>query len=392
MKITRFLDYSINSIVERQDPDWLANETWVWGQQGVGTANRGFTVRDPFPGKTARAFYKVQDYASNISVGAHKIGLSINSDPTVYDSSLFNKYDQRVVKAEFSSNLLVNGNNTLKTISFPTNATLNSVEYDWYEVEYPRYNKATNDSLYMNILNDVSKNWTTMKITNAVSTDFVIYRTGPYLKKILNYNKTGTTLYFDDSVSVGNKYIVTSAANVLSPIYYYKKNFTDLSSSSNQADYILITAPEFLNKANEYVQFINQNYNVTTKVINVEDIYDQYNYGFFAPEPIRIFLQSANLNWQAPKPSYLFIVGDANYDYYGNTHKYFGSPIAPNYVPSYGHPVSDSWFVIWDSTSFIPQMKVGRIPSNSIADFDWYFDKHKKYLSDPYDFLIKHIC
>jgi len=385
----QFLDYSINSIVDRQDPEWLANETWVWAQQGVGTVNRGFTIQDPYPGKIARAFYKVQDYASNISTGAHRIGLSINSDPTVYDSSLFNKYDQRVVKAEFSSNLLVNGNNILKTISFPTNATLNSVEYDWYEVEYPRYNKTTNDSLYMNVLNDVSKNWTTVKVTNAVSADFVIYRASPYLKKILNYNKSGTTLYFRDSVSVGNKYIATSAARVLTPTYYYKKTFTDLSSPSNQADYILITAPEFLNKANEYVQFISQNYNVTTKVIKVGDIYDQYSFGFFAPEPIRTFLQAANLNWQAPKPSYLFIVGDANYDYYGNTHKYFGSPIAPNYVPSYGDPVSDSWFVIWDSTSFIPQMKVGRIPSNSITDFDWYFDKHKKYLSDPYDLFNK---
>ncbi len=67
----------------------------------------------------------------------------------------------------------------------------------------------------------------------------------------------------------------------------------------------MITAPEFLNKANEYVKFIQQNYNVTTKVVNVNDIYDQYNYGFFAPEPIKTFLQAANLYWQSPKPSYL---------------------------------------------------------------------------------------
>ncbi len=34
-------------------------------------------------------------------------------------------------------------------------------------------------------------------------------------------------------------------------------------------------------------------------------------------------------------------------------------------------------------------MNVGRIPSNSIEDFNRYFDKHKNYLSDPYDAFNK---
>jgi len=381
----RYLDYSIPNIVDRQDPNWMQNETWVWGQQGVGTANRAFTVHDVYPNVTAHAFYKVQDFASNGFSNAHKIGLSINNDVTVYDSASFNKYEQRVVKADFSSNLLNEGSNTLKTISFPTNATLNSIEYDWYEVEFPRFIKAENDSLNFRF-NDLSvPAYKTIKISNVIANDIVIYKITGTPKKITNYTRSGSSIYFNDTVSAGDQYYLISAAKIHSPKYFYVKKITNLTNSSNQADYILITAPEFLTKAQEYTNFIQSNYNVSTKIINVNDIYDQFNYGFFAPEPIRDFLEAANLYWQSPKPSYLFIVGDANYDYYGNKAVYFGSPPVKNYVPSFGDPVSDNWYSIWDTTSLVPQMYVGRIPVNSVSEFDFYLNKHKKYLSDPYD-------
>ncbi|HKI77598.1 MAG TPA: C25 family cysteine peptidase, partial [Ignavibacteriaceae bacterium] len=385
----RYLDYSIPSIIDRQDPYWLQNETWVWGQQGVGTVNRTFTVQDVYPNVTAHAFYKVQDFASNGFTGAHKVGLSINNDATVYDSASFDKYQQRVVKADFSSNLLNEGNNILKTISFPTNATLNSIEYDWYEVEYPRFIKAENDSLNFRFVDLSVPFYRTIKISNILANDIIIYKLTGTPKKITNYTRSGSIIYFNDTVSAGDQYYLISAAKIHSPKYFYVKKITDLTNSSNQADYILITAPEFLSKAQEYTSFIQSNYNVTTKLINVNDIYDQFNYGFFAPEPIRDFLEAANLNWQSPKPSYLFIVGDANYDYYGNKSIYFGSPPVKNYVPSFGDPVSDNWYSIWDTTSLVPQMYVGRIPVNSVSEFNFYLDKHKKYLSDPFDIFNK---
>ena len=386
----RYLDYSVSSLVARQDPDWLQNETWVWAQQGVGTADRTFTVHDVYPKKSAQAYYKIQDYASDIIKNAHKIGLSINSDPTVYDSVSFDKYAQKVVKANFSSNLLSEGNNILKTISFPTNASLNSIAYDWYEVEYPRFSKAINDSLRLKFNDITSPGLKTIKITNVNADNILIYKVTGVPKKITNYVKVATTVYFNDTVRTGDQYYLTSAAETITPVYYYIKKFNDLKDKTNQADYILLTCPEFLSKAKEYTDFIQNNYNVTTKIINVNDIYDQFNYGFFAPEPIKEFLEAANLYWKSPKPVYLFIVGDANYDYYGNDVKYFDTPPVKNYVPSYGDPVSDSWFTIWDTTgSLIQQMYVGRLPVSSNADFDGYFQKHKKYLTVPYDIFNK---
>jgi hypothetical protein len=381
-----YWDYSIENLVVRQFPQYKRNQTWVWGQQYPGTMPLPFTISDIYQGKNAKAFYKIQDYACYDIPNAHQVGLSINNDPTVYDSAFFNKNEQKVVSAQFNSNVLFEGNNNLNAISFPTQTSLNSILYDWYEVEYPRYLKANNDSLKFAINDQVGKYLRSFKITNLSSRNIVLYKYDPQIIKISGLTGTGSEIDFSDSVSPGDKYFLINESKISSPVYYYKKNFADIAATNIQADYILITHPILIPTANQYAAFISQNYSLNTKVINVIDIYDQFNYGYLAPEPIKDFLMAANQNWQAPKPMYLFLVGDANYDYYGNKVKYFGTPPVMNYVPSFGEPVSDTWFTIWDSTgSLVPQLYIGRMPAASIEEFQHFFDKHKKYLSTPFD-------
>ncbi|MDP4174585.1 MAG: C25 family cysteine peptidase [Bacteroidota bacterium] len=386
----RWLDYSIDSQVRRQEPYWKENQTWVWGQQSVGTSSRDFTVSDIYPDKSARAFYKVQSFGSNVVKDAHRVGLSINSNPAVFDSLAFNKYEQKVVKASFSSNLLKNGTNKLNTISFPTQNTINTIEYDWYEVEYPRYLKAIDNSLCFQIDSSLTKALRILKVQNVSSGKVSIYKFSNGIKRIPVITKNGSSVFFTDTVSGGDKYFLSGEEVIRSPKICYLKQFDDIASSSIQADYIILTASELFSKASEYAQFIRENYNVQTKVIDVKDIYDQYNYGFFSPEPIRDFLIDAYNNWKAPKPSYLLLAGDANYDYYGNKTKYDKVPFVKNFVPSFGEPVSDSWFVIWDSTgAYIPQMYLGRLPVGSVEEFEWYLEKHRNYLTSPFDSFNK---
>ena len=88
----------------------------------------------------------------------------------------------------------------------------------------------------------------------------------------------------------------------------------------------------------DYIQFISQNYNISTTSVDVNDIYDEFAYGYFNPESIRDFLEAAHIYWQDPKPKYVFLIGTANYDYYGNKVKNSGAPPKYNLVPSFGFP------------------------------------------------------
>ena len=96
-------------------------------------------------------------------------------------------------------------------------------------------------------------------------------------------------------------------------------------------------------------------------------------------------MYSANKTWVSPAPSYLMLLGDANYDY---KNKLTPPPTVKrkNLVPSYGDPVSDVWFTMWDSSDVnLPQMFVGRIPATSDEEVNFYLDKHQTYLNRGYD-------
>ena len=87
----------------------------------------------------------------------------------------------------------------------------------------------------------------------------------------------------------------------------------------------------------------------------------------------------------APSPSYLLLLGDANYDY---KNKLTPPPtgLRKNLVPSYGNPVSDIWLTMWDSANVnLPQMFVGRIPAVTNAEVNFYLNKHQIYLNRMFD-------
>jgi len=243
-----------------------------------------------------------------------------------------------------------------------------------------------NDSLKFKFNQSLQTSLKVIKLMNAPSSNYILYEISDYSRRVSNFSRSGSTLEFADTIKTGDEFFIITEGKFHSPKIYYKKQFENLVNPNNQADYIIISHPSLNSSVNSYMNVIEGNYSVGVKNINVLDIYDQFNYGFFSPEPIREFLKQANQFWLNPKPSYLFLIGEANYDY----HNYKQiTPHVPNLVPSFGHPVSDSWFAIWDSVLQIPQMFVGRLSAINEAEVLHYLSKHQKYLSDPYDMWNK---
>ena len=50
-------------------------------------------------------------------------------------------------------------------------------------------------------------------------------------------------------------------------------------------------------------------------IVDIEEVYDQFNHGIFNPLAIQKFLRHTYTHWRAPKPTYVLLVGDAHYDY-----------------------------------------------------------------------------
>jgi hypothetical protein len=92
-----------------------------------------------------------------------------------------------------------------------------------------------------------------------------------------------------------------------------------------------------LDQANQLASY-RQEQGLDTAVIDIQDLYDEFNYGIPNPTAIRDFLALAYSTWQAPAPSYVVLLGDASFD----PKNYLGFN-RTNYVPPYLSVVDPNW-------------------------------------------------
>lgn len=374
-----------NDLVESQFPFWDTGKGWYWMWLATWATPRVFTipVSDLVANKTANFYGKVVSRGSTGSTNVHVTKLLINN--TRIDSQVTNRYQRVLLQGSINSNALINGNNTLQiTYGEAGGASNGQMIIDWVEAEYPRKLKFNDDNLFFEYRDLTNTDLRFLKIESVLDTNFVLYKVRPTLKRISKYQLTGTNLLFTDTVSNGDAYILVKNGNTFKPKFIALKTFANLRSQNEQSDYIGITHPAFYGSVNNYLNFISENFSVTTNLTLVDDIFDEFGYGYPTAEAVREFILTKFQNAPAPKPAYLVLFGDANYDYKKYRTASQGIIGGGNFVPSYGYPVSDQYYAVWGESS-LPQMFVGRIPLNTNTEMDFYKSKVQNNLTEPYD-------
>jgi hypothetical protein len=264
----------------------------------------------------------------------------------------------------------------LRVTSVPTQTNPNQFYLDWFEIDYQRFLRARNNQLYFTSEGPTGPNPTQFTVVGFSNPqidvlDLTTRRT------ITGGNVTGDStngyaIQFKDTSSTAKNYFVVAAGGQMSVGPLSRKVFTDIRVNTQGADYIIITHRTFLVAAQRLAahrQTVNQ---VRTRVIDVQDIYDEFNYGVMNGTKLKDFLRYAYLNWQAPAPTYLLLFGDASWDF----HKYLSTSTQTNFVPGYGVPTGDNWFACFNpDTNFIPSMLIGRIPSRDSIQAQRTVDK-----------------
>lgn len=383
-----------NDEVANQTPNWFKNKSLYW--EWISTYNIGASIyndtiklQDVFPGKTGKAFFKLVSSSSSITTKSHNITFSANN--MLLDSEVVDLNKQVLLQGNISSNNLLNGSNVFTLHNYFNGTDPNYLAKDWFEIEYPRYLNLSIDSLYFE-LNDVFSNKIAIiKVDSALSSlsNYEIYKVKPFLKRITNAQVIDGNIFFSDTINTNDAYVIINQAKVSKPQFYYKKNFVNLRNP-RQIDYIAITHPSFMNDAQNYVNTIGQLYSVKPLLVNVNDVYDEFAYGYPYPESIKDFVASSFQNWTSPLPSYLLLIGDADYDYKGSIQKYLNISGGGNYIPSYGSPVSDNWFSVLNDSIPLPQLKVGRLPVNNSSELNFYLSKVQNNFNSPFSDWNKH--
>ena len=137
------------------------------------------------------------------------------------------------------------------------------------------------------------------------------------------------------------------------------------SDKKGSADMLIISNAAFLQQASALVP-LRRNDNIRAAVVDVEDLYDEFNFGVRGPEAIRSFLQST-LQWKV-RPRWVLLVGDASIDprnYLGyGSFDFLPTKLVPMVLLK---TASDDWLADVDGDGYA-DFAIGRLPARTAAD------------------------
>ncbi len=294
------------------------------------------------------------------------------------------------ITAALSNQVLIDGQNTLSfTLPGDTPAgEVDQVFFNWVEISYWRQFRAQGDFIEIP--------WET---NDRVTHQFQI--SGFSQPEITIIDNRGRRLVNFDIQKIDSSYRVTFQDQpVLAGLRYYvyappaiKKvaklvpdTPSSLASPQNEADYIVITHERFREAAAALVEH-RQAQGLRVALVDVQDIYDEFNDGIFDPGAIQKFLQYAYENWHPPAPLYVLLLGDATWAYDKPLARSWGKtyyiPSIMKYTYSWGLTSSDNAFVCVSGGDRLPDMFIGRLPVNSIEEAETVIHKIIQYEKQP---------
>jgi hypothetical protein len=178
------------------------------------------------------------------------------------------------------------------------------------------------------------------------------------------------------------KYIAVGNDNFLTPIDPVVVENSNLRGISDGTKFIIISHEEFLEQAERLKTYRENEAQIplSTTVVNVETIYNEFSGGILDVSSIRDFLKYAFDNWQT-KPEYFLLFGKGTYDY--KDVEGFGDNFVPTWQTEeslqliFGKDsyTSDDFFARLDGADLIPDLAFGRITSRNKTEAKNYIDK-----------------
>ena len=372
----------------------LPDDSWFWAQLSAPQV-RGF----PFTitgvaGTAEKATVRIALHGRSEDV--HFTELWLNEDIVLGGPRWEGETEFQFENQQISQSVLKDGRNTISAVN-PGGSGLDLIMLNWFEIDYWRTFEANADVLPFSITllpddetGNVNPNFK-VELKNFSNPNIEIYgidgtryvglspiededRPGIY-NVVFQSSRIGGVSQNRSAVPLDTdiQYIALTSDKYLKPNKIIKDTSSDLSGLHNGADYIIITDTEFMRDVQPLVDFRIQQ-GMRAKVVDVQNIYDEFNHGISNPYALRDFLKYAYENWQPPAPTYVLLVGDTS-----PKDKVSFVPTIQVQIPGYGSSASDHQFVTFRGDDSFPDMLIGRVPAANSVDARIFVERTINY-------------
>lgn len=287
---------------------------------------------------------------------------------------------------QYTTSVSYNGSLTDNRSNLHFNFTPNSPSakgyLDYYEILYQKELKAFSDFLLF-----FSKDTSAVinyHLTGFTNSNIKIFDVSDYsgMRQVTNAQISGGEILFQSAEQQGSvsKYIAVTSDQYKAPVNPQEAANSNIHGIADGAEFIIITHKNFREAADRLKSYRENQApdKISTIVIDVDDIFNEFAGGLPDITGIRDFIKYAFDNWQI-QPDYVLFLGAGNYDYkdilgyHTNFLPPYETPESFNEIYSYS---SDDYFVNLDPG---PQSKVdlatGRITCESLESANDVVDK-----------------
>jgi len=287
------------------------------------------------------------------------------------------------------ASFLVEGTNTL-TVYAPMDNGITADQFlvNWFEIEYDRAYTAVDDHLHFDTATAGIWEYAVTGFTTATIQTFdVTIPTAPVriVNPIIEPEDDAYTVRFEQTTEDARQHVAATPAQFKLVLSIVTQQPADLRATTNGADYIIITHGNFYTNVLPLAEH-RAVQGLRARVIDVQNIYDEFSYGVFDPIAIRDFLAYAYAHWTAPAPAYVLLMGDGHYDfknYTGRGELNYIPPFLADVDPWLGEVAADNRYVCVNGEDNFPDMHLGRLPVKTGAEAQAVVNKTLEYETNP---------
>jgi hypothetical protein len=410
--------HEVNRKLMRFSGNQLPDETWYWQlSMASDTEPKALTLplRGVDPSRAARLRVRFQGYSSLPQEPDHYVDVTWNGQSL--GQAVWDGQKPLTFERELPPGGLRDGDNTLTFhVRGDQTGGVDVVLLDWVELDYAR-------RLIVSDGAQVPFNATPLSTGQALSVETTAggqLEVFDSLGRVLHTTRPGqrslrvrplalpsvSPAPASDVPPDNNRYWALRAGDQLPPAHIQVSRPADLRAVGAGAEFLIVAHADFLPAA-ERLAARRRSQGLSTRVVDVADVYDRFADGFIGPAPIRDFLKHTYKTWQ-PRPRYVLLFGDASWDYKNRqvddadypdhlfmpdawnatVPKIPSTPLKPGdttndrqRVPTFqwqspwGHAASDNFFACVDGDDDLPDIGVGRITAGTVAEAEAAVDK-----------------
>ena len=256
---------------------------------------------------------------------------------------------------------LNDGTNTLVIVS--AGSTKDMLYLDSADLRYARDYQTSEPSLLFASEQDAS-----LEVTGLTGTDVQAFDVSDPRLPVKLDGAVSTPTGLQLATEAGHAYFGLRSEEARVPSSIWNDVPSNLRDGANAADYLIITPASLLTQAQDLADYRASD-GFTARVIELQDIYDEFAFGTPDPRSIREFLGYAHGNW-AMAPEFVVLVGKGSFDY-RDSYGLGGNLFPPIMAHTLGGILSsDTKYADFLGDDALPDVALGRLPVTSAAELE----------------------